>query len=106
MLDLGLAFFSSAESFFSSACNRPCHGVQTISGGDGAIRPGWGWSYSLIKSMPKPVELNGCKVQRERCELGEDTAYFCFCLRLFCCHKLNGIKCLLKLNMRVWMPGC
>lgn len=105
-LGLGLAFFSSAESFFSYACNYPSHGVQTISGGDGAVRPGWGWCSSLIRSVPKPVELNRCKAQRERCELGKDSAYFCFCLSLFCCRKLNGIKSLLKLNVRVWRPGC
>lgn len=90
---LGLEFFSSAESFFSSACNRPCHGVESIPGGDRAVRPGWGWSSSLIRSVPKPVKLNKCKLQRE---LGEDTAYFCFCLSLFCCHKLKRIKSLLK----------
>lgn len=92
---LGLVVFSSAESFFSSACTHPCHCVQTISG-DGAIRPSQGWSAGLIRSGPKPVELNKCKVQCECRELSENTAYFCFCLCLFSCHQLNRMECLLK----------
>lgn len=89
---LCLVVFSSAESFFSSACTHPCHGVRTISG-DRAVRPGRSWSASLIRSGPKAVELNKRKAQRE---LSENTAYFCSRLSLFCCHQLNRIKCLLK----------
>jgi len=102
MLGLALAFFSSAESFFSPGCNCTCRGVEAISVGDGAIRPGWDWSYGLVRSVPKLVELNGCRAQRECCDLGEDAASFCFGLGLFSCHKHNGVKSVLKSGSRVF----